>query len=167
MGETSLSDIAAVAGANNGGGAWMIWILLFVVLLGGGFNNRGDYGQYATAASQQDILFSSKFQALDNKIDRIGNGIADATFALNNTVIAEGRNTQNILCDIKSTIHTEGEATRSLIAAQENQRLRDELGQARAANNDYQQSQYILGQIGRWYSNPPCYGTGCGCCNAN
>ena len=54
---------------------------------------------------------------------------------------------------------------------------RDQLEQARNANSNYHQSQYILGQIGRWYSNPPCdpyaaggcgynRGGGCGgCCN--
>lgn len=45
---------------------------------------------------------------------------------------------------------------------QENQRLRDELAQSRAANNDYMQSQYILGQLGRYYQNPPCNPCGCG-----
>lgn len=118
----SLSDLKAITdGADgiSGGSAWLI--ILFVLIFGGGFNgfnrNGGDYGQYATAASQQDILFSSKFQALDNKIDRIGNGIADATFALNNSVkdtayattsavVSEGRAIQNQLaqccCDNKA-----------------------------------------------------------------
>ena len=41
-------------------------------------------------------------------------------------------------------------------------RLRDELAQSRAANNDYMQSQYILGQLGRYYQNPPCNPCGCG-----
>ncbi len=81
----SLSDIAAATG--DMGGNSFFWIFALLVLANGGiFGNRGDYGQYATAASQQDILFSSKFQALDNKIDRIGNGIADATYALTNNI---------------------------------------------------------------------------------
>ncbi len=82
----SLSDLAAVSGTNGLGGNGIVTLLLLFALINGGFGNRGDYGQFATAASQQDILFSSKFSALDNKIDRIGNGIADATFALNNSV---------------------------------------------------------------------------------
>ncbi len=93
----SLSDIAAVSdGGFGGNNSWLI--ILFVLIFGmGGWNRQGDYGQFATAASQQDILFSSKFQALDNKIDRIGNGIADATYALNNAVTNEGRNMQNMM----------------------------------------------------------------------
>ena len=92
-GNFSLADFATLANANNGnmGGSFWFIILFFLICNNGGWNNgwnrnSGDYGQYATAASQQDILFSSKFQALDNKIDRIGNGIADATFSLNNSV---------------------------------------------------------------------------------
>lgn len=101
----SLSDIAAATGNDCGFGGNSAWVLiiLFALIFGnsgfGGFGNRGDYGQYATAASQQDILFSSKFEALDNKIDRIGNGIADATFALNNSVTSEGRGIQMQLAD--------------------------------------------------------------------
>lgn len=99
MDNPSLADIAAVSGNGMGGGnGWFIIIVLLFVLMGGAWGgNRGDYGQYATAASQQDILFSSKFQALDNKIDRIGNGIADATFSLNNTIVNEGRTTQQAI----------------------------------------------------------------------
>lgn len=94
----SLSDIAAVSGDNMFGGnsAWLI--ILFILISGmGGWNRQGDYGQFATAASQQDILFSSKFQALDNKIDRAANGIADATYALTGNITTEGRNMQNML----------------------------------------------------------------------
>lgn len=109
----SLSDIVAASGGMNGFcGGEGIWFLLLVVLLGGGgfgWNRNGDFGQYATAASQQEILFGQRFQDLDNKIDRLGNGIADATFALNNSikdgntmvagrVVDEGRALQTQLC---------------------------------------------------------------------
>lgn len=88
MDNYTLGDIKSVVGDNgfgNGNSAWVI-LLLFFLIGGNGWNRNGDYGQYATAASQQDILFSSKFSALDNKIDRLGNGIADATFSLNNSI---------------------------------------------------------------------------------
>ena len=91
MNEMSPADISAVMGNRDGygfnGSWWMIILFLFVLMGNGGWNgNRGDYGQYASAASQQDILFSSKFQALDNKIDRIGNGLADLGYALTNNI---------------------------------------------------------------------------------
>lgn len=89
----SLSDMAAAT--SNGFGSEGLWIFALLLLLfgsngGGLFGGRGagDYGQFASAASQQEILFGQQFQGLDNKIDRIGNGIADATFALNNSINA-------------------------------------------------------------------------------
>ena len=89
MDSTSMSpaDFNALMGNANGfggNGAW--WLILLFLFLGNRGWGGGDYGQYATAASQQEILFGQRFSNLDNKIDRIGNGIADATFALNNTI---------------------------------------------------------------------------------
>lgn len=124
----SLADIATVANADNGlgSGSALILILLFVMIFGIGGFNRGDYGQFATSASQQEILFGQQFQNLDNKLDRLGNGIADATFALNNSIkdgnagvasaiVAEGRALQTQNCDLRQAIHAEGEATRAMI----------------------------------------------------
>ena len=111
----SLADIAAVTGENGFNGAnGLIYILLFAMIFGNGaWGNRGDFGQYATAASQQEILFGQQFQNLDNKMDRLGNGISDATFALNNTIvngnnnvagtiISESRSIQDKLCNLSS-----------------------------------------------------------------
>lgn len=84
----SLSDIAAVSNEGFGGSnAWILIILFAMIFGGGGFFGRNDgFGNYATAASQQEILFGQQFQNLDNKMDRLGNGIADATFALNSSI---------------------------------------------------------------------------------
>ena len=87
----SLSDLATVTGGNGFGNGNSFWIIiLFMLIFGNGGWNRGGYGYgtggelsgYASAASQQDILFSSKFQNLDNKLDKIGYGICDSTYAL-------------------------------------------------------------------------------------
>lgn len=106
MSEMNLSDIAAVTRAEGSGGYYfMMMILLFAIIFGGGglFGNRGDYGTYATAASQQEILFGQQFSNLDNKMDRgftsIGNGIADATFAINNAVKDGNYATQSAIKD--------------------------------------------------------------------
>lgn len=157
MGENySLSDLrAAVDGGNeNGwgsGGAWWIIILFLFVFMGGGFwgNRQGEFGQYATAASQQEILFGQQFGQLNDRLTSIGNGICDSTFALNNSITNEGRSIQNQLsqcccdnrlatanlsaqmnqntCDITTAIHAEGEATRALIQTNEIQALRDKV----------------------------------------
>ena len=66
----SLADIAAVMGRDRDGGGLfgsggvlaiiIILFLLFSMMGWGGRNNStGDYGQYATAASQQQILSDS------------------------------------------------------------------------------------------------------------
>lgn len=104
-------DLALMNNGGLGGGNSFMWIFALLILANGGFGfNRNDYGQYASAASQQEILFGQQFQGLDNKIDRIGNGIADATFSLNNSikdgnamvagrVVDEGRAIQSQIAD--------------------------------------------------------------------
>lgn len=104
----SLSDIAAATGNEGGfGGNWVL-ILLFAMIFGFGGNGFGrgfgDYGNFATAASQQDILFGQKFSDLDNKMDRLGNGIADATFALKDSITNEGRAMQMQLAQVNANI---------------------------------------------------------------
>lgn len=75
-GMMSPADIAALTRGNTGFGgdgiSWLVLILLFFGFMGGGWGGRygnGELGQYATAASQQDILFgqlSSKLQIYVN-----------------------------------------------------------------------------------------------------
>lgn len=106
-GNYSLSDLRAVTdgggfGMNNGG--LLILIVLFL-LFGGGFNGRDGIGTYATAASQQEILFGQRFDALGQKINSIGDGICSSTYALNNSILGEGRAVQSQL----SSYHTENQ----------------------------------------------------------
>lgn len=113
----SLSDLASVVNAGegflggSGGAGTLIILFLIIFMLGGNGWNRDGYGQYATAASQQEILFGQQFQNLDNKMDRLGDGISNATYALNNTihnaqdvvggaVVSEGRNIQTLLASV-------------------------------------------------------------------
>lgn len=171
----------------------------------GGFGGAAANGALTRAELQQGF----DTQEITRKLDGIANGLSDGFYAQNTTMlngfagvtaaVNEARfanqncccetnrnidsvkyeNAQNT-CAITTAIHAEGEETRRMLAAQENAWLRDQLDQARCANNTYAQSQYLLGQIGRWYSNPPCdpcaagyaygYGRsggygGCGCGN--
>ena len=194
----SLSDLMSVVGGNNFNGSSSVWLIVFFILiLGGGngfgYNRNGDYGQFATAASQQDILFSNKFQLLDNKIDRIGNGIADATFALNNSIkdtayantaaiTAEGRAIQNQLaqccCDNKAaTAQVRYDMANfaasinsnidSKFAALEKSQLEQRLATQAAQINQLQLSQALCG-IPRvnntaWGTYPYTAPAGCGC----
>lgn len=112
----TLSDISAVTGAMNGlggGNSLVTLLLLFALISGNGlFGARGDYGQFATAASQQEILFGQQFQNLDNKMDRLGNGIADATFALNNSIKDGNYATQTAIKDGSCTTQRNTDALR-------------------------------------------------------
>lgn len=175
----SLSDIvAALGGAGGMGCNSFIWVLLILIFFGGAWNrNGGDYGQYATAASQQEILFNQHFNNLDNKMDRgftsIGNGISDATYALNNTIINESRRTQEAVGqnrfdmatyrgEILAAIGADGAKTRDLIRDNEMQRVRDERDYYRGMWGQRNESDRILGVQGRYYNNPPCREC---CCN--
>lgn len=176
-------------GDGFGSGIWLLVILFFLIGFGGnGFGYRGgDYGQFATAASQQDILFGQKFSDIDNKIDRLGYGIADSTFALNNAILGEGRNVQMQIAETScanqrntdalrydisqmnaatnAAIHAEGEQTRAMIQQNKIEALQGEV-------NELKMAQMMCGVP---KINPYMYGVmpyatcgGCGCgCNHN
>ena len=90
MDNYSLSDLAAVTRDNDGAGTsgawWIIILFLFVLMSGGGgfgFGARqGELGQYATAASQQDILFGQHFGRIDDRLTNIGNGICNLGYEM-------------------------------------------------------------------------------------
>lgn len=109
--------------------------------------------------------FSGVQRDLCNGFSSLGSQIAENRFAAQQCCCETNRNidavryeAQRNTCDITTAIHAEGEATRAMLREQENQRLRDELAQARDVISNSNQSRYILGQLGRFYTNPPCYG---------
>ena len=127
----SISDLATVANAgfgNNGGNSFWFIILFFLIFNNGGWNRgnygTGEFGQFATAASQNEILLGQKFSDLDNKIDRgftsIGNGISDATFALNNNIKDTAYATTNAVKDTayatSGAVVSEGRALQAQLA---------------------------------------------------
>ena len=92
MENMSLSDIAAVTRGNDcdgwGGGSWWIIVLFLFAFMGGGFgwNRQGEFGQYATAASQQEILFGQQFGQLNDRITNIGNGICNLGYEMQGNI---------------------------------------------------------------------------------
>lgn len=124
----SLSDIAAATrGADNDGfcgGAWWIVILFLFVFMGGGWgmNRQGEFGQYATAASQQEILFGQQFGQLNDRINNLGNGICNLGYemqgsigqlgkemalaqnATNMTIMQTGNSIERQLCGVNANI---------------------------------------------------------------
>lgn len=176
MSDFSFSDLVAAIGAMNGGnmggGSLLLVVLILVFFLRGGFGGTGDYGQFATAASQQEILFGQRFDNLDNKMDRgftsIGNGISDATYALNNAITGEGRGIQMQLADgfarMLDTVRDDGEKTRSMIQANEMARIRDDRDYWRGKYGYREETDRILYTQGQYYNNPPYEKTCNSCC---
>lgn len=191
MDNYSLSDLRAAVdggdGAFGGNGAWWIIILFLFVFMGGGWgmNRQGEFGQYATAASQQEILFGQQFGQLNDRLTNIGNGICDSTFALNNSITSEGRALQGQLaecccenrlatanlsaqtekqtCDITSVIHAEAEATRQLIQTNEIQSLRDKVSSLEMDNRMCGVVRYPMSYAYSAGPSPFCSS----CCNGN
>lgn len=195
----SLSDLAAVtkdADGMAGNGAWWIIILFLFVIMGGGwngFNRQSEFGQYATAASQQEILFGQQFGQLNDRLTNIGNGICNLGYEmqgdfgqLTQTVMSTGNSIQSQLaqcccenrlatanlsaqidrqtCDITTAIHAEGEQTRAMMQANEIQQLRDKVNSLEADNRMYGVVRYPNGYTYTAGPSPFCgCNSGCGC----
>ncbi len=148
----SLSDIRAATQDENwggNGGSWWIILLFLFAMGGGGFGGFGGYGGANGALTRAEMQQGFDTAEITRKLDGMTNGIADATFALNNTITNEGRSMQMQLadcccntrlgiadlgaqndrntCAITTAIHAEGEQTRALIRENEIQALRDKV----------------------------------------
>lgn len=91
----SAADIAAVTGGRNDGGmfgdnnGW--WVIILLLALGGrgfGFGGGGGFGvgTGSVCATPADVNAAVDQQTLISKLDQQTYGLADATFALNNTI---------------------------------------------------------------------------------
>lgn len=89
--EMSPADLRACVGGNNdgfgfgGNGAWWIVILLLCGWGRNGFGFGGG-GNGAPCATQADVRSAVDQQTLISKLDQQTYGLADSTFALNNTI---------------------------------------------------------------------------------
>lgn len=104
----SAADIAAVTRNNesngmfgNGNDAWWIIVLL---LFGWGRNGFGGYGSNngtcAPCATQADVRAAVDQQTLISKLDQQTYGLADSTYALNNTINQNFRGVDNAICTL-------------------------------------------------------------------
>lgn len=88
----SLSDLRAVMGENNGtfgGGGLLLVVILFlffVMFRGGWGGNQGDYGQHATAATQQEILYGQHFGQINDRLTNLGNGICNLGYDMQGSI---------------------------------------------------------------------------------
>ena len=196
MDNLSVADALALKGDNGGafgnGDNGFIWvILLFFLFMQNGFGQNG-FGPGATAAAQNEILLGQKFNGVENKLNQIGDGICNSTYALNNSVTSEGRAMQAQLaqcccdtrlgianlganidqqtCAITTAVHAEGEATRAMIRDNEIQALRDKVQDLSFGLSQCRQNEYLVGKLtppcpipAYTVPNPNCCYTDCGC----
>ena len=124
MDNMSLSDIAAVTRGNDNdgwgqGGAWWIIILFLFVLMGGNGlwgNRNGDYGQYATAATQQEILFNQHFNQLNDRLTNIGNGICNLGYEMQGNIGQLGKEVALAQAGTNTTILQTGNGIQAQLA---------------------------------------------------
>ncbi len=103
----NLSDIAAVTGRNNGDGMfgdngwWIILLFLFAGWGRGGYGAGGFGGGYdAPCATQADVRAAVDQQTLISKLDNQTYGLADSTYALNNTITTGFHGVDNAICTL-------------------------------------------------------------------
>ena len=101
----NLSDIAAVTGGNrNGEGMWGNdgwWIILLFLFAGwgrGGFG--GGFGEGAPCATQADVRAAVDQQTLISKLDNQTYGLADSTYALNNSIMSGFHGVDTAVCTL-------------------------------------------------------------------
>lgn len=88
----SLSDLRAAMGDSNGtfgGGGLLLVVILFlffVMFRGGWGGNQGDYGQHATAATQQEILYGQQFGQINDRLTNLGNGICSLGYDMQGNI---------------------------------------------------------------------------------
>lgn len=150
----SLGDAMNLCNQNGGYNNWAnnpFMYLIWLAWMGnngfGGFGNNRAIGEMATQSDVRNIVDNSSVM---NKLNGLSNGIADATFSLNNQGVQNTNNITNAIgtlgtqimqgnfavqqnlasiqsgmdrncCDLKTAMHAEGEATRGLVAMQADQ----------------------------------------------
>ena len=126
MDNMSLSDIAAVTRGTNdndgwgGNGAWWIVILFLFALMGGGlngWNRQGEYGQYATAASQQEILYGQQFGQLNDRLTNLGNGVCSLGYEMQGGIGQLGKEVALGQSNLQQTIMGTGNGIQQQIAS--------------------------------------------------
>jgi hypothetical protein len=98
------ADVAAVTGNNNGnmfGNDWAWIIILLLFGYGGrGFGGFGGGMGCGMPATQADVRSAVDQQTLISKLDQQTYGIADSTYALNNTITNGFHGVDNAICNL-------------------------------------------------------------------
>ena len=102
----SLADIAAATGGNNNDNGWgNDWWIILLFLFAGGWGNGGWFGDRGggagvACATQEDVRAAVDQQTLLSKLDQQTYGLADSTYALNNTLMSGFHGVDTALCNL-------------------------------------------------------------------
>lgn len=191
----SLSDLKAIMGDSNGtfggGGLLLVVILfLFFVMFRGGWGNQGDYGQYATAATQQEILYGQQFGQINDRLTNIGNGICNLGYEMqgnigqlskevalaqngtNMTIMQTGNSIQAQLadccCKTQRAIDSVNASIDAKFAAMEKSQLEQRIAEqsARIASLEMDNRMYGIVRYPNGYTYTAGPSPFCGCCGA-
>lgn len=195
----SLSDIAAATRGNDGegfGSGWFLIVVLFLFMFGfggNGWNRQNDYGQYATAASQQEILFGQQFGQVNDRLTNLGNGICSLGYEMqggigqlgkemalaqngtNMALMQTGNAIQGQLaeccCNTQRAIDGVNANIDAKFAALEKSQLEQRIAQLEQSNNQLFVREQLYGVVrypnGYSYNAGPSPFCNGGCCNGN
>ena len=195
----SLSDIAAATRGNDGegfGSGWFLIVVLFLFMFGfggNGWNRQNDYGQYATAASQQEILFGQQFGQVNDRLTNLGNGVCSLGYEMqggigqlgkemalaqngtNMALMQTGNTIQGQLaeccCNTQRAIDGVNANIDAKFAALEKSQLEQRIAQLEQTNNQLFVREQMYGVVrypnGYSYNAGPSPFCNGGCCNGN
>jgi hypothetical protein len=195
----SLSDIAAATRGNDGegfGSGWFLIVVLFLFMFGfggNGWNRQNDYGQYATAASQQEILFGQQFGQVNDRLTNLGNGVCSLGYEMqggigqlgkemalaqngtNMALMQTGNAIQGQLaeccCNTQRAIDGVNANIDAKFAALEKSQLEQRIAQLEQTNNQLFVREQMYGVVrypnGYSYNAGPSPFCNGGCCNGN
>lgn len=133
MSDLSTGDVLAMQnrdGLFGGNGSGFIILILFILLasgngIGGLFGGNGAASQ--GALTRAELYEGLSGQDIKNELGNISTGMCAGFNSVNSNINQVGFNMQQCCCDIKTAVHSEGEATRALIQSNTIQDLRDRL----------------------------------------
>lgn len=195
----SLSDIAAATRGNDCegfGSGWFLIVVLFLFMFGfggNGWNRQNDYGQYATAASQQEILLGQQFGQINDRLTNLGNGICSLGYEMqggigqlgkemalaqngtNMALMQTGNAIQGQLaescCNTQRAIDGVNANIDAKFAALEKSQMEQRIAQLEQANNQLFVREQLYGVVrypnGYSYNAGPSPFCNGGCCNGN
>ncbi len=195
----SLSDIAAATRGNDGegfGSGWFLIVVLFLFMFGfggNGWNRQSDYGQYATAASQQEILYGQQFGQVNDRLTNLGNGVCSLGYEMqggigqlgkemalaqngtNMALMQTGNAIQGQLaeccCNTQRAIDGVNANIDAKFAALEKSQLEQRIAQLEQTNNQLFVREQMYGVVrypnGYSYNAGPSPFCNGGCCNGN